>query len=124
MKIAILPLFLSGCAAMFSGTQDSLTLISPEPETEWSVNGRPIGEGPNVIYKLPRKSNRGTSISATAPGCKPAMYAVDTQLDPVTLLGAFWDLGLISILIVDGAATGAWSKPVETSIYLKPLCPD
>ena len=40
----------------------------------------------------------------------------------VTLLGILVDGGLITILIIDGAATGAWSKAVTNYYRVEPRC--
>ena len=44
------------------------------------------------------------------------------SFDPTTLLGVLLDWGIISVLVVDGAATGAWQKFNQTSYVIDPDC--
>jgi hypothetical protein len=41
---------------------------------------------------------------------------------PLTLLGVLIDFGVISVLVVDGAATGAWAQFDQTTYLIDPRC--
>lgn len=56
------------------------------------------------------------------PSCN--CYQRQKSFDAVTLLGLLIDWGIISILVVDGACTGAWSQFDQESFVVDPQCPD
>jgi hypothetical protein len=74
-----------------------------------------------IAFRLPKKSQSYT-ITVRKEGCEPFTLPVSKSFDAVTLLGILLDLGVISILVVDGAATGAWSQFDQTSYVLDPRC--
>jgi hypothetical protein len=44
------------------------------------------------------------------------------SFDATTLLGVLMDFGIITVLVVDGVATGAWQQFDQTSYVLDPVC--
>ncbi|UVS61353.1 MULTISPECIES: hypothetical protein [Nitrosomonas] len=44
------------------------------------------------------------------------------SFDATTLLGIWLDFGIITVLMIDGAATGAWKKFDQTSYIIDPQC--
>ena len=56
-------------------------------------------------------------------GCEDGRAVVKKTFDGVSLLGLLIDFGLISILVVDVAATGAVNK-LETAVKVNPHCDD
>lgn len=102
---------LSSCAAMFSGTSDNLTITSETKGAEIFVNDQFVGTGSGT-YRAPK--NQSHIITVRKEGCDDQQIAVNKEFDPLTLLGVFIDFGIVSILIVDGAATGAWRKASQT----------
>lgn len=109
----------SGCAAIFTGTTDTIHIRSEEPDTKLFVDGQLIGKN-SATHVLPRKGDH--VIEAVKPGCGTATYPVPYSLNPATLLGVFLDLGIVSILVVDGLATGAAMKASTTNIVVTPDC--
>lgn len=73
----------------------------------------------NAVYTFKKKENY--VLKAEKNGCKTTVIPQKT-FDPTTLLGVFIDWGIISILVVDGAATGAWQKFNQTSYIVDPDC--
>ena len=61
-------------------------------------------------------------ITVKKAGCKDVMVTVEGSFDPVTLLGILIDFGIITVLVVDGAATGAWQEASNTFYQLTPVC--
>lgn len=110
---------LSGCAAMLHGTSDQITVQSPDPETSIYMDNVLIGKGSANAYV---KRNTTHTLTAKKKGC--TNYQVETQkaFDGVSLLGVLIDWGLISILVVDWAVTGAIWKTEPTFYHLAPIC--
>jgi hypothetical protein len=108
----------SGCAAMFNGTKETISVDSKE-DAEIYVDGKFAGEG-HARSTVPKKGP--VTITAKKEGCQPHSVQVERKFDATTLLGFFIDAGLFSILLIDGAATGAWSKAAQTHYTLSPRC--
>ncbi len=106
---------------MFSGTTDTLTIRTSNPEAEIFVNDALRGHG-SVVAEVDKKDS--SVIRVEAEGCKPSQVAVAKKFDPVSLLGILIDFGIISILIVDYAATGSVNKAKHTNYVIEPICPD
>ncbi|MBY0498295.1 MAG: hypothetical protein K2P74_01600 [Nitrosomonas sp.] len=112
-------IFLTGCASMFNGSSQQISIRSNQPDTELYVNEMMIGKG-NAITSFKKKEDY--IITARKEGCTPMSIPAQKSFDATTLLGVFIDFGLISVLVVDGAATGAWKKFDQTSYILDPQC--
>jgi len=94
---------LSGCAAMFHGSTQQVAIRSNVPGTELYVNEAYV-------------------ITARKTGCEAASVPAEKTFDAVTLLGVLIDFGVVSVLLVDGAATGAWEQFTQTSYVVDPHC--
>ncbi len=110
---------LAGCAAMFHGTTQQVYIRSNMDDAKLYVNEAYIGTGNGmaVFHK-----NKNYTIIARKAGCQDGMAIATKSFDAVTLLGILLDWGIISILIVDGLATGAWQQFDQTSYVLDPNC--
>ena len=73
-----------------------------------------------AVYTFKKKENY--VIKAEKQGCKTTAITPQKSFDPTTLLGLLIDWGIISILVVDGAATGSWQKFAQTSYVVDPDC--
>jgi hypothetical protein len=111
---------LGGCASMFHGSSQQVSIRSNNPDTELYVNEMLLGKG-NVVTSFKKKENY--MITARRDGCNAMTVPAAKSFDATTLLGVFIDFGIISILVIDGAATGAWNKFDQTSYILDPQCP-
>ena len=109
----------SGCAAILSGSSSKLHVQSEEPDSKIYVDGEFIGTREGVIEVSKKDS---PTITVHKDGCDDGKAVVDKEFDPVTLLGLLWDFGLISILVVDLAATGAVNKFKHTDFTVSPHC--
>lgn len=114
--------YLSGCAAMFSGTSDTIFIRSEEPGTRFLANERDLGTGTSTVVQLSKKDLGDTVLRAQKAGCDERVSPISTSFDPITLLGLFVDFGLISILVVDWLATGAVTKASQDQYVLTPVC--
>lgn len=115
----ILSISLVGCAAMFNGSSQTMSIRSTMPDTKLYVNEAYIGQG-NGTETFRKKQNY--TITARKEGCRDTSVVATKSFDPTTLLGILIDYGIISILIVDGAATGAIQKFDKTSYTVDPDC--
>jgi hypothetical protein len=68
------------------------------------------------------KKNENYILTARRGGCMDTTIIPQKSFDATTLLGILIDFGLISILVVDGAATGAWSKFDQNNFTLDMQC--
>jgi hypothetical protein len=120
MLIAILNM---GCASMFHGTKDTIHLSSNEPDTHFYAGSRDLGKGTSAVTTIPKKHLDDYVLRAEKPGCNPKSVPIETEFDGVTLLGILIDFGIISILLIDWAATGAVTRAAQTDYVLTPDCP-
>ena len=112
-------LILNGCASMFNGTSQQVSIRSKSPDAKIYVNETLLGEG-NVITSF--KKNKEYTIRVEKENCQSVSIPVSKSFDPTTLLGVFIDWGIVSILVVDGAATGAWKKFDQENYIVNANC--
>jgi hypothetical protein len=110
---------LASCAAMFSGTRDNISIRSNEEGSTIYMNEMYLGKN-NAFTTIPKKG--AYSIRVSKKGCADKTVPITRSFDPITLLGALIDWGLVSILIVDGVATGAIHKADQTTFVIDPEC--
>jgi hypothetical protein len=110
---------LTGCATMFNGASQQIAIRSNQSDVDLYVNEAFIGRG-NGITSFKKKEEY--IITARKEGCTPVSIPASKSFDATTLLGVFIDFGVISILAVDGAGTGAWRKFDQTSYVIDPQC--
>lgn len=116
---AVLSMSVSGCAAMFHGTTQQVAVRSNVPGTELFVNEAYVGKD-NGVTTFQKKSNY--MITARKAGCTDTTVPAPKSFDAITLLGVLIDFGLVSVLLIDGAATGAWQQFDQTSYVIDPRC--
>jgi hypothetical protein len=116
---ALLALSTSGCALMFHGSTQQVAIRSNVAGTELFANEAFIGKenGVTTFHK-----NKNYTLTARKAGCTDVSMPVSKSFDAITLLGFPIDFGLVSILLIDGAATGAWQQFDQTSFVLDPRC--
>jgi len=112
-------LALAGCASMFNGSSQTVSVRSDVAGTKLYVNEIYVGKN-SGIATLKKKKNY--VITARKEGCSDTLIPVSKSFDATTLLGLLIDWGIISILIVDGAATGAWQQFDQTHYVVDPVC--
>lgn len=111
--------FTSGCATIFNGSTQTMNIRSNDEQARLYVNDEYMGKG-HATYTFKKKGDY--VIKAEKAGCRTNSLAPQKSFDPTTLLGILIDWGLISILVVDGAATGSWQKFTQTSYVIDPDC--
>ena len=112
-------LMTSGCATIFNGSRQTVNIRSNDADAKIYVNEEYMGKN-QAAYTFKKKENY--VIKAEKAGCKTTTITAQKTFDPTTLLGVFIDWGIFSILVVDGAATGAWQKFDKTSYVIDPDC--
>lgn len=120
--VVIVSFLFSGCAAMFNGTKEQISVRSEEADTHFFLNDKEIGKGTSAVVSIPKKKLKDSILRAEKAGCSEQTTLIETRFDAVSLLGLLIDLGLISILVVDWGATGAVTKADKTNYVLTPLC--
>lgn len=109
-----------GCATMFHGATQMVSIRSNYDDAKLYVNEAYIGRGSGVTTF---HKNKNYTIVARKEGCSDGVAIPTKSFDAVTLLGILIDFGIISILVVDGACTGAWAQFDQTSFVVDPQCP-
>ncbi|TMX56475.1 PEGA domain-containing protein [Vibrio rotiferianus] len=104
-------LALSGCSTIINGASQQVVIRGKNLDEKVYVNGNYMGSG-NVVTSF-KKSNDYV-ITIEKEDCESVTVPVSKSFDPTTLLGLPIDLGVFSILLIDGAATGSWEKFDQT----------
>lgn len=115
----ILSVSVAGCATMFNGATQTMSIRSNMEDAKLYVNETYIGTGNGT--ETFRKKGQYT-ITARKEGCRETSITPKKSFDPTTLLGILIDWGIISILVVDGFATGAITKYDKTGYLVDPDC--
>lgn len=98
-SVAASVLLLSGCATVFKGTDQVLTITSDPDGATVRIDGKPVGVTP-LSTKV--KKNSADSIMIEKEGYRTETMPLDKKFDGITLLSIFWDLGTTDF--VTGAA--------------------
>lgn len=109
----------TGCATMFNGSGQTINIRSNDEAAKLYVNDQYLGKH-STAMEFKKKNNY--VIKAEKEGCESTSVEAQKTFDPTTLLGVLLDWGIISILVVDGAGTGAWQKFKQTSYVIDPKC--
>lgn len=120
--LVLFPLLLwnSGCATVLHGTEQAVSIRSKDPSAQIFVDEKYLGKG-EVTAWLPKKGN--PKIVVKKAGCQNAELVIPKKVDNWSFLGIAIDLGLVSILVVDWAITGAVHQFAPTQFTLTPQCP-
>lgn len=111
---------LTGCATMFHGATQMVSIRSNVSDAKLYVNEAYIGTGSGVTTF---RKNKNYRIVARKEGWTDGVAIPTKSFDATTLLGIFIDWGIISIFVVDGIATGAWTQFDQTSFVIDPQPP-
>jgi len=103
-------LFMTGCATLFKGTSENVSMNASPVRAEVFINGQNMGGTP---LQLKLESKKNYSIEFRAEGYQPRIYNISSKV------GAGWIIldvlgGLIPVII--DAATGAWYKLDQNNI--------
>lgn len=111
-------LFLSGCASIIKGSNDTIAVNSLEQDAVIYVDGAPRGKG-NISVDV--KRGKPHELLVKKDGCQDITIQTTERFDPVTLLGILIDWGIVSIPI-DLISGSAWKQDPAT-YTITPLCP-
>jgi len=112
-------LMLSGCAAMFKGTSQEISIRSNDPSAKIYVNDAFMGVGnTRTIFK----KNKNYTIRVEQKDCTATSINASKSFDPVTLLGVLIDYGIFTVLVFDGIGTGAWQEFDQESFVIDAKC--
>jgi hypothetical protein len=121
MKLFILlisVIFLSGCASMFNGSQQLVT-IKTDKNTEIFIDGRYAGKG----YSKRKLARDETHIIRLESGTCTQSITTQARFNKMSLLGFIVDLGLVSIPVdfISGAAWNIYPNKINmTAQCIKP----
>lgn len=113
----LLSMLTAGCASMFHGTSDTITVNSLEKDTVVYVDGSPRGKD-SATAQVKRGVKHTIKVSKT--GCQDAVAETGDAFDMMSLLGILLDFGIITIP-VDMGVGGAW-KTEPTTYTVTPIC--
>lgn len=113
----ILLMSLMGCATMFHGSTQTVTMRSNYDDTKFYVNEAYVGKGSAVTVF---QKNKQYSIRASREGYADITIPATKSFDATTLLGVLIDFGIITILVIDGIGTGAWQQFDQTTYVIDP----
>lgn len=114
----ILLISFTGCATMFHGSTQTITMRSNYDDTKFYVNEAYVGKG-NAVSVF--KKNKNYMIRASRDGYEDIMIDATKSFDATTLLGILIDWGIISVLVIDGLGTGAWQQFDQTNYIIDPV---
>jgi len=104
---------------MFHGSTQQVAVRSNVPGTELFVNEAYVGKESGVTSF---QKSKNYMITARKAGCTDTTVPASKSFDAITLLGILIDFGIFTVLIIDGAATGAWQQFDQTSYVIDPRC--
>ncbi|MFV8453401.1 PEGA domain-containing protein [Vibrio campbellii] len=119
ISVVVALFLLSGCAAMFNGTSQQVSIRSKNPSAKIYVNDAYLGDG-SVITTFKKKKDY--TIRVEQDGCNSVSIPVTKSFDATTLLGVLIDFGVVSVLVVDGVGTGAWQQFDQESYIVDAQC--
>lgn len=119
IAILLSSLVLTGCATIFNGSSQQVSIRSNIDDTKLYVNEQYVGKGNGVTTF---KKKKDYTIIARKEGCTDVSVSATKSFDATTLLGILIDWGIISVLIVDGIGTGAWQEFDQTNFVIDPNC--
>lgn len=111
----------SGCASILHGSTEQIYVVSKDPSARIFINNELVGKG-SAKATVRKKHLDNATIYVRKEGCKDAAQPIKTTFDGTTLLGLFIDLGIISILVVDFAISGATTRAETIHYFLDPNC--
>ncbi len=110
-----------GCASIFNGTKESITVRSEVKGAKIYFNNELMGTD-SATFTVSKKNLKSSTIMVKKEGCGDSTTSISTKFDATTLLGILIDFGIISILVVDLGINGAVNEAERTSYLLNPSC--
>lgn len=112
--VGMVAVFLSGCATMFTGTEDPITFESTPAGATVLIDGKEVGKTPTTV-RVKRKTFGDTDVTLRMRGYEDRTFELDKKFNMMTLANLGWLLGgplVIGLPIGTGvdAFTGAVYK--------------
>lgn len=107
--------FITGCASIFTGTNEKVVVSTPDAQTFIYVDGMLRGKGNIIIDKSKGKTNL---ITVKREGCQDVTTLTSNKFNGVSVLNIFFWPGFFIDL-----ATGAMWEADPSSYALTPICP-
>jgi len=105
-------IYLSGCATIFTGTSDQISVNTEPSGAKLFLNGNDMGRTPVTV---PVSRSLGTTMmSVKKPGYEDKSFALQSSFNTIAIL----DIFLWPTFIID-AATGSIVKYSQTSYNLE-----
>lgn len=108
--LAIASIFLSGCASIISGTNQTLTFTSNIEGVNVYVDGALIGKTP---VSASFKKNKAQTVMFRKKGFETVTREITKTFDAVAILNIFWDLSTTDLI------TGAVFEYAPNAIYVE-----
>ncbi len=117
MSVLISIMFLSGCASMFNGGRQLVT-IKTDKDTEIFIDDRYAGKG----YSKRQLARDETHIIRLQSGTCSQSITTQAKFNKVSLLGLMIDLGLVSLPIdfMSGAAWNIYPNKIKMKVNCTP----
>ena len=111
LTVVALSLLISGCATVFSGSTQSLSIDSDPSGASVRLNGEQVG---NTPWSGIVKRKRNLTVNLEKAGYEREQRAIVGNFNPVSILSIFlWDLGTTDFI------TGAMWEYTPDSYYFK-----
>jgi hypothetical protein len=105
----------SGCALMFHGTSDQISIQGESSDSLLFLEGNQIGKG---MATANVQRGKQYTITARKNGCSDSSVKTGSKFDEISMLGFLIDFGLISILLVDNLSGALWkTEPTTYTVY-------
>lgn len=108
-------LFMSGCASVFTGTNEKIVVSTPDAQSSIYVDGMLRGKGNIIIDKTKGKTHL---LTVKQEGCQDITTVTSNRFNGVSVLNIFFWPGFFIDL-----ATGALWEADPSSYTLNPICP-
>ena len=94
-------LLLSGCATLFSGTEDDITFDSEPQGAQVLIDGIVVGTTPTTVV-VDRPGLEETDVTVQLDGYEPLRFELDTEFNNTAILNVFFWPGFV-IDVLTGA---------------------
>jgi hypothetical protein len=94
-------LLLSGCATLFSGTDDDITFDSEPQGAQVLIDGIVVGTTPTTVV-VDRPGLEETDVTVQLEGYEPLRFELDTEFNNTAILNVFFWPGFV-IDVLTGA---------------------
>lgn len=113
--------FVSGCASLFHGTSETITVKSEEKGARIYLNDNYIGTDLATV-SISKKKIKTATIKAEKNNCVTSTRNLEAEIDPSTFWGCFIDACIFTVGGIDYLSTGAFYRLSDKNYILSPNC--